>query len=63
MNYLPKLIQYLREHPGAVQSETGLSRVEIQHDGHCALLAGRGPCNCDPTIAGAEDMDWPEEEG
>lgn len=61
MNYLPKLLRYLREHPEAVESESGLTRVEIQHDGRCALLANRGPCDCDPTIAGAEYVDWSED--
>ena len=24
--------------------------IQIQHDDWCALLDGRGPCNCDPDI-------------
>jgi hypothetical protein len=24
--------------------------VEVRHDHWCALLAGRGPCNCNPDV-------------
>lgn len=27
-----------------------LSAVNIQHDGWCALLKGKGECNCNPIV-------------
>ena len=31
-------------HPGRVCA------VDVLHDGWCALLAGKGPCNCNPVV-------------
>lgn len=29
----------------------GLHHVTVSHDGWCNLLAGRGPCNCNPDVS------------
>lgn len=37
-----------RRHAG--QLEKGkVYRAEVRHDGWCAMLAGRGPCDCNPV--------------
>jgi hypothetical protein len=35
--------------------------VPLRHDGWCDLLAGRGPCNCDPVIGEPERVPAAEE--
>lgn len=36
------------------------THTTILHDDWCNLLAGRGPCNCDPEIRFAPMVDDPE---
>lgn len=44
-NYTDLLIKAtLAARPGRV------TYFEVQHDAWCALLGGRGPCNCDPEV-------------
>jgi hypothetical protein len=28
----------------------GLYEITVRHDSWCDLMAGRGPCNCDPAV-------------
>jgi hypothetical protein len=32
------------------RGQRGLIHIEIRHDSWCALLQGRGPCNCNPEV-------------
>lgn len=45
-HYLRALLKHLQNTP----LDPGVHHVEIRHDSWCALLAGEGPCNCDPEI-------------
>ena len=36
---------------GTIPTTAGaVSQVDIYHDSWCHLLAGQGPCNCDPEV-------------
>jgi hypothetical protein len=35
--------------------------VPVRHDDWCALLAGRGPCDCDPVVGEPERVPAAEE--
>jgi hypothetical protein len=37
-----------------------VSTVEIRHDDGCALLAGRGPCDCEPEVGPPQLVPDPE---
>jgi hypothetical protein len=50
--YLARLLAAHRA--GAVPP--GVRVVEVRHDAWCALLAGRGPCNCDPEVEVGSDL-------
>lgn len=47
---LPPYTRKLLEALETVQLPSGLHVARICHDDWCALLAGKGPCNCDPDI-------------
>ena len=44
--YLKKLLEATRQ----AQLLPGVHVVNVYHDDGCDLLAGRGPCNCDPDV-------------
>lgn len=46
MNYLNKLLEALEKG----QLQKGFAEVNICHDSWCALLNGKGTCNCNPDI-------------
>ncbi len=35
--------------------------VEVRHDDWCALLAGTGPCNCNPEVCRAKLIPSPRD--
>lgn len=46
-NYFPKLIALGQELHALAP---GVYLVNVRHDEWCALLSGRGDCNCDPDV-------------
>lgn len=46
-NYLEKLLKATKDNPPKPGT---VNHVQIRHDDWCALLASKGPCNCDPDI-------------
>ena len=48
-----KLLDLIRK--GRVRP--GVHHILVEHDHWCALLHGVGPCNCDPDIRHAPEMD------
>ena len=47
---LPGYTQKLLDAVKDVQLTPGLHIAHIMHDDWCALLAGTGPCNCNPEV-------------
>jgi len=45
--YLSALLEQLQD-PGSTRG--GLSLFTVMHDDWCALLNGKGECNCDPIV-------------
>lgn len=37
----------------SVRGKPGLQHIVVSHDDWCDLLAGRGPCNCEPEVGPA----------
>ena len=46
-NHMPKILEAMRRN--AAQSG-GVRHVSVMHDNWCSMLAGRGPCDCDPDV-------------
>ena len=46
-NHMPKILEAMRSNPSLAG---GVKHVCVKHDKWCSLLAGRGPCDCDPDI-------------
>lgn len=44
-NYLATVLELAARLP-----QGGVHHVQVLHDGDCALLAGRGPCDCAPEV-------------
>ena len=47
---LPRYTKKMLDALQGRQLTPGLHVVRILHDDWCDLLAGRGPCNCDPDV-------------
>lgn len=45
--YLAPLLARLADYP---LTPGRVLEVEVRHDEWCDLLAGRGPCNCEPEV-------------
>ncbi len=56
-NYLPALLEQAQHAP----KTPGVYLVSIAHDDWCDLLAGSGPCNCDPEVQPPMRVPSPEE--
>lgn len=39
----------------------GHYQVDVRHDGWCNLLAGKGPCNCNPEVSDPHRVHDPED--
>jgi hypothetical protein len=52
---MPYLEQMLREAKTLDLSKGGVFQMNIAHDEWCALLAGKGECNCNPTVSPAKE--------
>ncbi len=53
MKKRPKIPRYLRKLLAQVRTRQlvpGVHEVRVLHDDGCDLLAGRGPCSCDPDV-------------
>ena len=46
-NYLRKLVEATKRNP-AKPGE--VRHIRVVHDEWCSMIAGRGPCDCDPSI-------------
>ena len=46
--YMPAAIAAARQ--SIERRGPGIHHVTIYHDDWCALLAGTGPCNCEPEV-------------
>lgn len=44
-NYLARVLELAARLP-----KGGVHHVQVLHDGDCALLAGRGSCDCAPEV-------------
>ena len=55
----PEVPGYMRRILGAYRVGAippGVADVTVRHDDWCALLAGRGPCDCEPDIEIGPDI-------
>lgn len=53
--YLPELAAQAAQSIG----QPGLHHVSVLHDDWCRLIAGKGPCNCNPIVKPAvSHQDW-----
>lgn len=41
--------------------QPGLCEVTVRHDAWCDLLAGKGPCNCEPEVCPPERIPSPQD--
>jgi hypothetical protein len=46
-NYLRKLLEATAHNPARPGE---VRHIRVVHDEWCSLIAGRGPCDCDPSI-------------
>jgi hypothetical protein len=46
---------------GAGTLAPGLYEVVVRHESRCDLLAGRGPCNCDPEVGPPRRVTFPQD--
>jgi len=47
-NYIPKVVAALRQ--SGLTGRGQVAHAYVAHDDWCALLSGRGPCNCNPDV-------------
>lgn len=56
MSYAGKLMRNIQKRVEAGGIKPGsMQRIEVQHDNWCALLNGKGACNCNPNIVWKSD--------
>ena len=47
-NYIPRVVAALRQ--SGLTGRGQVAHAYVAHDEWCAMLSGRGPCNCNPDI-------------
>ena len=52
---MPYLDEVLKQAGNLDLSKGGGFQMNIAHDEWCALLAGKGECNCNPTVSPAKE--------
>jgi hypothetical protein len=53
--YAPGVLEHLAQAQAAGKLKPGtVYMIDVRHDNWCALLAGIGPCNCNPEVCPPE---------
>ena len=61
-NYGPAVLAVVQQALDAGQVKAGeLYTISVVHDGWCALMAGTGPCDCNPKVRYPQRVPAPEE--
>ncbi len=53
----PRYLALVLEHARACELGPGVHQVEVRHEDGCALITGKGPCDCTPVIVSGPAID------